>query len=85
MNVPEKDIENGTEESKSEKFKRLASGRTNKILSTLTLLGNCSNTGSYEYTQEEVDKIFTALQSKLDETKAKFHPKNKEKEDLFTL
>lgn len=31
------------DESKNDKFRRIAAGRTNKILSTLTLLGNCSN------------------------------------------
>ena len=35
------------EESKHEKFVRLAEARTNKIIDTLQLLGNCANTSSY--------------------------------------
>ena len=49
------------QESKYEKFVRLAEARTNKIIDTLQLLGNCANTTVYEYTQEDVDKIFQAI------------------------
>ena len=72
------------EESKHDKFRRLASNRTNKILSTLTLLGNCSSRGTYEYSEEEIEKIFDTIQSKLDETKARFSHK-KHEEDKFVL
>ena len=44
------------EESKHDKFVRLAEARTNKIIDTLQLLGNCSNTSVYEYTQDEVER-----------------------------
>lgn len=72
-------------ESKHDKFKRLASGRTNKVLTALAHLGNCSSKGSYEYTDEEVEKIFTAIQNKLDETKAKFYPEEKKEKEEFSL
>lgn len=72
------------EESKHDKFRRLASNRTNKILSTLTLLGNCSNKGTYEYSEDEIEKIFDTIQLKLDETKARFEHK-KQEEDKFVL
>ena len=49
----------GSGESKRDKFVRLAENRTNKILETLVLLGNCSNTSAYEYSQKDVDKIYT--------------------------
>ena len=49
------------EESKHDKFVRLAEARTNKIIDTLQLLGNCSNTSVYEYTQDEVEEIFQPL------------------------
>lgn len=74
-----------SEESKSDKFKRLAASRTNKILNTLGNLGNCSNRNSYEYTQEEVDKIFDTIQKKLDDTRAKFSPKESRAEEKFVL
>ncbi len=40
----------GKNETKREKFIRLAEARTNKIIDTLQLLGNCSNLSTYDYT-----------------------------------
>lgn len=66
-------------ETKSERFKRLATLRTNEVLRRLKILGNCANRSAYEYTEEEVNKIFSAIERKLREVKAKFHfPKEKE-------
>ena len=50
-------------ETKREKFVRLAEERTNKIIDMLQLLGNCSNSSAYDYSQEDVDKIFSAIES----------------------
>ena len=74
-----------TKETKREKFVRLAENRTNKILATLVLLGNCSNTGAYEYTQKDVDKIFNAIQSQLNDTKKRFTQKGSSNSKRFTL
>ena len=49
-------------ETKREKFVRLAENRTNKILDTLQLLGNCANQNVYEYSKKDVEKIFNAIQ-----------------------
>ena len=46
-----------SQETKREKFVRLAENRTNKILDTLQLLGNCSNQNAYEYSKKDIDKI----------------------------
>lgn len=72
-------------ETKREKFVRLAENRTNKILDTLQLLGNCSNTSAYEYSQADVDKIFNTIQSQLNETKKRFTRHNDSKNNKFTL
>lgn len=64
-------------ETKSEKFKRLAEGRTNKILKYINLLGNLSNSSNYEYTEEEVKKIFNVIEKELKITKSKFDTFNK--------
>jgi hypothetical protein len=60
------------EESRHERFKRLAAKRTNDILEKIRILGNCSNKSSYEYTEEEVNKIFNEIDKQLKLTKAKF-------------
>lgn len=73
------------EETKREKFVRLAEARTNKILDTLTLLGNCSNTGAYEYSQKDIDKIFKAIQTQVDDTRKRFNKQDSSKSTRFTL
>lgn len=71
-------------ESKHDKFIRVAESRTNKIIDMLRLLSNCSNTATYEYTDEDVKKIFFALESELKACKSKYQD-NSNKESKFTL
>ncbi len=59
-------------ESKEERFVRIAEARTNKIINMIRLLGNCSNKGNYSYTDEEVKKIFAAIEAELKMAKGKF-------------
>ena len=61
-----------TNETKREKFVRIAEARTNKIISMIQLLGNCSNTSSYEYTEKDVADIFNAIDRELKQAKQKF-------------
>lgn len=61
------------QETKKERFKRLAAQRTNTILLKLKVLGNCSNRSAYDYNEQEINKIFTEIERKVRETKAKFH------------
>lgn len=66
-------------ENPRDRFKRLASARTNIILKRLKVLGNCSNRQIYEYQEEDIDKIFSEIERRVRETKAKFQvPKKKE-------
>lgn len=74
-----------TNETKRERFVRLAEARTNKILDMLKLLGNCSSTSNYEYTDEDVKKIFGAIEREMKNAKAKFTGSDTVKEDRFTL
>lgn len=59
-------------ESKEDRFVRIAEARTNKIIDMIRLLGNCSNKASYEYSKEDVRKIFTAIENELKAAKSKF-------------
>lgn len=59
-------------ETKKDKFVRVAESRTNKLISMIRLLGNCSNKAVYEYTDKDVKKIFNALESELKAAKSKF-------------
>ena len=72
-------------ESKRERFVRLAEARTNKIIDMIQLLGNCSNLSTYEYTSQDVDKIFSAIESELREAKKKFAKTDVNKNTKFKL
>lgn len=63
---------------KRERFVRIAEKRTNKILEQIRLLGNCSNKHNYMYDDQQVDKIFKAIEKELDLAKKKYYM-NKEK------
>ena len=52
-------------ETRHERFKRIASKRTNEVLEKIRVLGNCSNKSSYEYTDEEINKIFSEIDKQL--------------------
>ena len=73
------------QETKRDKFVRLAEARTNKIIDMIQLLGNCSNSGAYDYTQQDVDKIFTAIENELREAKKKFSKIDSKKGSRFSL
>lgn len=72
-------------ETKRQKFVRLAEARTNKIIDMLQLLGNCSNSNAYDYTQDDVDKIFSAIESEVKESRKKFNKIESKKSKRFTL
>ena len=71
-------------ETKRERFVRIAEARTNKILEMMRLLGNCSSKGNYDYSEEDIKKIFGALEKELNNTKNKFLGIDA-KEEKFTL
>ncbi len=59
-------------ESRKDRFRRVAEKRTLRILNEIRILGNCSNKSVYEYDDEEVSKIFGAIEEALRLTKLKF-------------
>ena len=60
---------------REENFRRIAESRTNKIIKAISLLGNLSNKSYYEYTEEQINAIFNAIQNELDEQRGKFNEK----------
>lgn len=71
--------------SKKENFKRLAEARTEKVLAMIDLIGNLSNKSFYEYTDEEVEKIFKAINKSVEENKNKFKKNKDNKKRRFVL
>lgn len=62
-------------ENKSDKFKRIASARTLRILNDLRLLGNCANISTYSYSEADINKIFSTIEKDLRRVKALFADK----------
>lgn len=65
--------------NKKDNFKRIAENRTNKIINMISLLGNLDNTSFYEYTNEDIDTIFNAIQKELDKQHDKLKQSNSKK------
>lgn len=61
------------DESRRQKFKRLGTRRVNKVLNQLRILGNLSNKSYYEYSEEDIYKMFKAIDLQLKAVKGKFH------------
>ena len=69
-------------ETPKERFKRIATVRTNAVLDRLRILGNLSNRQMYSYSEEDINKIFSAISKQLKEVRVKF---NSRKEKEFKL
>lgn len=59
-------------ETKREKFVRIVEARTNKIIDMIRLLGNCANKANYDYSDVDVQKIFSTLDKELKNAKLKY-------------
>ena len=60
------------EESKRDTFIRLAEKRTNAVIERIRILSNCANPYAYEYSDDDVKKMFIAIEEELKLAKAKF-------------
>jgi hypothetical protein len=61
--------------SKSEnrkRFEKVASKRVQFILDKLDLLGNCSNRNNYDYSEDDVKKMFNAIKEKTRQIEVRF-------------
>ncbi|MGA2323939.1 MAG: hypothetical protein ABSG22_08845 [Sedimentisphaerales bacterium] len=65
------DLTNSTE-TRIQRFKRIAAKRTNDIIRKIRILGNCSNRSAYDYTEDEVNKIFSAINKEIKSANARF-------------
>ena len=72
-------------ESKEARFRRVAEARVNKIIKMMQLLGNCSGTNVYGYTDSEVEQIFMRLQIELDKARLRYVDGGKPAKKRFSL
>jgi len=59
-------------ETKHERFIRVAEMRTQKVLDDLHSLSRCAAPDVYEYTDEELQRIYSAIEQELQDVKDKF-------------
>jgi len=64
---------NNNNETPEQRFKRLAAYRTNEVLERLRVLGHCSNRQIYSYTEDQINKMFSAIEKQFKEIKSKFY------------
>ncbi len=83
--VEETEMTAPTNESKADKFVRLAPPRVNKVIQGLQSLKKLSAHSSYEYTEEQTQKMFAAIRNELDECEAAFKPKEEKKTESFSF
>ena len=71
-------------EAKDARFRRLAEKRVNVVLDRLRLLGQLSDKRNYDYDDEQVAKIFRAIDREVKAVKLKFRNGTSERKS-FTL
>lgn len=59
-------------ETKEAKFVRLATTRTGKALDAIAMIGGLASKTNYAYTDEQVAKIFAALEAEMTKLQSKF-------------
>lgn len=71
--------------TRRESFVRLAESRVIKTMNDIRLIGNLSNRNNYEYTAEDVAKIFSTLEQELKTAKSRFVISPGGKDSAFKL
>lgn len=59
-------------ESKRERFVRLAEKRTNSVIERIRVLSNCANRYAYEYEDDDIRKMFSAIEKEMKAARGKF-------------
>lgn len=71
--------------SKQDNFKRIAENRTQKIIELISKLHNLSNSSFYEYSDEQIDRMFDLIQKELDKQKGIFLSERKKEKRKIEL
>jgi len=63
----------------------LAESRVNRTIKNIRLIGNLSNRSAYTHDEDDVRKIFRALQKELDSAKSRFVGDENARDEGFRL
>lgn len=69
-------------ESPHERFRRLAQKRVVRTIKDIRLISNLSNRNNYEYSGEEIEKIFRTLDKELKLARSKFESKQRDSDNI---
>ena len=61
-------------ETRSNRFRRLATARGDRLIREISLLGNLANRKNYDYTPDEIEQLFRPIERELQEVRALFDP-----------
>ncbi|MQG46909.1 MAG: hypothetical protein FI685_02305 [SAR202 cluster bacterium] len=62
-------------DNKNQAFKSQAEKRTNSVIDRIRILTQCSNRNSFSYTDDDIEKIFEAIERELKISKSRFASK----------
>ena len=71
-----------TSDQNRERFVRVAEKRVNRILRDLDSLEKCSNRRNYLYTDEDVRRIFSAIERRLREIRSQYQMAGKKDKEF---
>ena len=66
-------------EEKRQKFMESAGKRVNNVMHDIQILEPMARSSVYDFTKEDVEQMFSAMQATLDSTKAEFEKRFEEK------
>lgn len=64
-----------------ERFEKVASKRVQKLLDQIELVGNCSSKVNYEYSDQDVEKMFSTIEEHLKQARSRFGSTGPAKEE----
>ena len=66
-------------DQKADRFRRVAERRVNNVLDAIRLLSQCSNRRTYEYTDDDVRRMFREIDREIRAAKQAFMSQDKKK------
>jgi len=73
-------MEREVNEEKRNKFMEYAGKRVNNVLHDIQILEPMARSNSYDYTKQDIEEMFEAMQETLNEAKEEFYKKFEEKQ-----
>lgn len=73
-------MEREVNEEKRNKFIEYAGKRVNNVLHDIQILEPMARSTSYDFTKQDIEEMFNAMQATLDEAKEEFYKKFEEKQ-----